>query len=162
MRYRNIALTTILLVAAGALTFGWYKHMHRQTACGYCLRPLHNNLTVTAEIAGKQTQVCCASCAISEANQEHKHLRLIQVHDYPTGQALSPEKAWFVEGSRATACNHDAMRMDEMKQTQELTYDRCSPGTFAFAKKADADAFIVKNGGSVISIAQLMSEARFQ
>jgi len=52
--------------------------------------------------------------------------------------------------------------MDEMKGTGELTYDRCSPGTFSFGNKADAEAFIAGNGGSVISFSQLMSEARFQ
>ena len=117
---------------------------------------------VTAEIGGKTAEVCCARCAITEANQEHKPLRLLEVHDYPTGKAVVPEKAWFVEGSRAMACMHDAMRMDDMKGTDELTYDRCSPGTFSFQNKPDADAFIAKNGGSVVSYSQLMSEARFQ
>jgi hypothetical protein len=126
------------------------------------MRPLHANLRVTAEIAGKRAQVCCARCAISEANQEHKPLHLIEVHDYSTGKAVTPERAWFVEGSRAMACDHDAMRMDEMKQTQELAYDRCSPGTFSFANKSDADAFVATNGGTVLSFAQLMSEVHFK
>jgi hypothetical protein len=117
---------------------------------------------VSAEIAGKRTQVCCARCAVTEANQEHKPLHLIEVHDYPSGETLSPERAWFVEGSRVKSCEHDAMRMNDMKNTEELTYDRCSPGTFAFADKPDADAFVTKNGGNIVSYAQLMGEARFQ
>jgi hypothetical protein len=119
MKFSRFALIGILLVAAGGALYGWFRYVSHPTpvACGYCQRPLRANLRVTAEIAGRRAQVCCARCAISEANQEHKPLRLIEVHDYPTGKAISPNRAWFVEGSRAMACDHDAMRMDEMKQT---------------------------------------------
>ena len=164
MKLRKFAVAGILLIAVGALVYGWSRFVNHPTPTvyRYCLRPLHANLMVTAEIGGKTAEVCCARCAITEANQEHKPLRLLEVHDYPTGKAVVPEKAWFVEGSRAMACMHDAMRMDDMKGTDELTYDRCSPGTFSFQNKPDADAFIAKNGGTVVSYSQLMSEARFQ
>ena len=164
MNSRRFALAGILIIVVGAAVFGWYKFVLHPApvACGYCSRPLHANLTVTAEIAGRRAQVCCARCAISEANQERKPLRLITVRDYQSGRAIPPANAWFVEGSRAVACDHDAMRMNEMKGTDMADYDRCSPGTFAFAERQAADAFIVKNGGAVISFAQLMSEAKFQ
>lgn len=164
MNTRRIALVGILIVAVGAVAFGWFRFVAHPAAvaCGYCSRPLHANLSVTAEIAGKTTQVCCARCAISEANQQHKSVRLIAVHDYSTGRSISPTNAWFVEGSRAMACEHDAMRMNDMKGTQELAFDRCSPGTLAFANKQNAEAFTVQNGGAVVSLAKLMSEVRFQ
>jgi len=164
MNSRKIALAGILLVVLGAMAFGWYKFVAhpKPVVCGYCIRPLHANLMVTAEIDGKKTQVCCARCAISEANQERKPVRLLVVHDYRSGRAITPANAWFVEGSHAMACDHDAMRMNEMKGTQELVFDRCSPGIFTFANKQDADAFTAQNGGTVISYGQLMSEARFQ
>jgi hypothetical protein len=164
MNSRKIALAGILLLVVGATIFSWYRFVAhpKPVVCGYCSRPLHANLTVTAEIAGKKTQVCCARCAISEANQERKPIRLLSVHDYSSGRAIPPANAWFVEGSRAMACDHDAMRMNEMKGTQELTFDRCSPGTFAFANKQEADDFAAQNGGAAISFGQLMSEARFQ
>lgn len=164
MNSRKIALAGILLVAVGATVFGWYRFVAHPNpvACGYCNRPLHANLMVTAEIAGKRSQVCCPRCAITEANQQRKPLRLIEVHDYRTGKAITPETAWFVEGSRVMACDHEAMRMDEMKETQELAYDRCSPGTLTFANRQEAVAFTSENGGAVISFEQLMDEARFQ
>ena len=164
MNSRRIILAVIFLIVAGAAAFGWFRFVAHPTpvACGYCNRPLHANLTVTAEIAGKRAQVCCARCAISEANQEHKSLRLITVHDYRSGRAISPANAWFVEGSRVIACDHDAMPMNEMKGTEAMVFDRCSPGTFAFANRQDADVFVVQNGGTVLSFGQLMSEARFQ
>ena len=164
MNARGFALVGILLIVVGVAVFGWYKFVFypAPVACGYCSRPLHANLTVTAEIAGRRAQVCCARCAISEANQERKSLRLITVRDYQSGRPLSPAIAWFVEGSRAVACDHDAMRMNDMKGTDMADYDRCSPGTFAFAERRAADAFIAINGGAVISFMQLMSEAKFQ
>lgn len=164
MKLRTLAVAGIFIVVLGAVVYGWSRFINHPTptVCGYCLRPLHTNLMVTAEIGGKTAQVCCARCAITEANQEHKPLRLLAVHDYPTGKVVAPEKAWFVEGSRATACTHDAMHVNEMKGTEELAYDRCSPGTFSFANKPDADAFVATNGGAVLSFSQLMGEARFQ
>jgi len=164
MNTRRIVVTVLLLIVAGAAGFGWFRFVAhpKPVACGYCNRPLHANLMVTAEIDGKRTQVCCPRCAITEANQQRKSIRLITVHDYSTGKAMSPEAAWFVEGSRAMACDHDAMRMNEMKETEELAFDRCSPGIFTFASKQQADAFTQANGGAVVSFGQLMSEAKFQ
>jgi nitrous oxide reductase accessory protein NosL len=117
---------------------------------------------VIAEIAGKEVRACCPRCAISEANQEQKALRLIEVHDYQSGKGISPANAWFVEGSRVIACTHDMTRMGEHKDMQDMAFDRCSPSTLAFANKPDADAFIAQNGGTVLSFGQLMSEAKFQ
>jgi len=164
MNTRRTALTGILVIIAGAAALGWFRFaVHpKPVACGYCNRPLRANLMATAEMAGKRTQVCCPRCAVTEANQQHKPLRLIEVHDYGTGKAIAPANAWFVEGSRVMACMHDAMRMDAQKNTQELAFDRCSPSTLAFANKPDAEAFVAQNGGAVLSLGQLMSEAHFQ
>lgn len=164
MNSRRIVLTGILLIVAGAAVFGWFRFVVHPTpvVCGYCNRPLHKNSMVTAEIAGKKTEACCARCAITEANQQHKSIRLIEVHDYQSGKGISPGGAWFVEGSRVNACTHDMTRMGENKDMQDMTFDRCSPGTLAFARKPDADAFATQNGGNVLSFEQLMSEAKFQ
>jgi hypothetical protein len=54
------------------------------------------------------------------------------------------------------------MRMDEMKHGEDLAFDRCSPGAFAFAKKEDAEAFIAQNGGQILSMEQLLGEAKPQ
>lgn len=164
MTIRRITVIGILLIVAGTAAFGWFRFVvhPKPVVCGYCNRPLHANLMVTAEIDGKRTKVCCPRCAITEANQQHKPLRLIEVHDYLTSKTISPASAWFVEGSRAKACDHDAMRMNEMKGTEELAFDRCSPGTLTFANRQEAVAFTNENGGSVISYEQLIREARFQ
>src|SRR5215469_8432981 len=121
MKTKGMIGTVVLLLIIGGCGYTWMHYVLRPKpqACGYCLRPLHANLRVTAEIDGKRTEVCCAHCAITEANQLHKPLKLIIVHDYPTGKELAPEKAWFVQGSRVNACEHDAMHMNEMKEPQD-------------------------------------------
>ena len=164
MNSRRIAFTVILLILVGAGAYAWFRNIAHPSpvACGYCLRPLHANVKVTAEIDGKRAEVCCPRCAITEANQEHKPVRLITVHDYSTGKAMSPETAWYVEGSRVLACEHSGMHMDEMKDSAPMAYDRCSPGTLTFATKQQAEDFTAANGGTAISFEQLMSEAKFQ
>ena len=164
MNSRRIVITGSFLIVAGAAAFGWFRFVAHPTpvVCGYCSRPLHKNSEVTAEIAGKRTQVCCARCAITEANQRHKRLQLIEVHDYSNGKGISPTSGWFVEGSRVIACYHDMTRMGEHKDMQDMAFDRCSPGTLAFASKQEADDFVAQNGGTVLSLGQLMSEAKFQ
>jgi hypothetical protein len=164
MNFRRIALTVTLLIIVGASVYVWYRNVaHPEpVTCRYCLRPLHANVKVIAEIDGKRAEVCCPRCAITEANQEHKTVRLITVHDYSTGKAMSPESAWYVEGSRVMACEHNGMHMDEMKETSEMAFDRCSPGTLTFATKQEAEDFTVANGGTANSFGQLMSEAKYQ
>ena len=164
MKMKAIITATVVLAVLAICGYAWQRYILHPApqACGYCLRPLHANLRVTAEIGGKRAEVCCAHCAITEANQRHTALKLITVHDYPTGTAVKPESAWFVEGSRVMACEHDAMHMNEMKETQDLAFDRCSPGTFAFANRANAAAFVAQNGGSILSFQELMREVHVQ
>jgi len=162
MRIKSWIVMVVAVAVVGVSAYAWMHYVvhPKPTECGYCLRPLHENLRVTAEIDGKRTEVCCPHCAITEANQQHKQLKLITVHDYPTGNDVKPENAWYVEGSRVNACEREGMHMNEMKETQDLAFDRCSPGTFTFVNKANADAFAAQNGGSVMSFGQLMQEVQ--
>jgi hypothetical protein len=97
---------------------------------------------------------------VTEALQEHKPLRLIQVTDYRTGAQLDPQRAWYVDGSRIVACEHDMAKMDEMKRSEQVSFDRCSPGTFAFRDREAADAFVAENGGVVRDLAELLREVQ--
>jgi len=150
------------LVVLAMLGLGWHEFREFRTPkeCGFCQRPLRDNLRVVVEVGGQRKEACCPQCAVSESRQEHKPVRLISVRDYPTAKVIDPAKAYYVNHSRALACSHDAMHMDEMKHTQDLTFDRCSPGAFAFAKKEDAEAFIAQNGGQILSMGQLLGEAQ--
>ena len=152
-----VALGT-LAVVAGLLIFGeWSLQRRSEEVCGFCARHLHREAAVIAEIDGKRHHVCCAHCAITEGLQEHKPVKLIEVTDYKSGRKLDPSRAWYVDGSRIVVCTHDMTHMNEMKQVENTMFDRCSPGTFAFATHDDADAFAAKNGGVVRSLGEMLA-----
>jgi nitrous oxide reductase accessory protein NosL len=113
---------------------------------------------VIVEIGGNRRNVCCAHCALTEGRQEKKPVRFIEVTDFRTGKGLDPQRAWFVDGSRVIACEHDMAKMGEMKQTDQISFDRCSPGTFAFADRKAAEEFVAENGGEVHDLAHLARE----
>lgn len=160
-RKYSVGAIGLLIFIAVLLGGGeWLVKSRSERVCGFCNRPIQANLGVIAEVGGRKRHVCCARCALSEARQEHKPLRLLSVTDYASGGSLVPEKAWYVDDSRAIACNHDMTMMDETKHAQPLAFDRCSPGTFAFARREDADAFVAKNGGVVRNLTEVLGEGQ--
>ncbi|HEY5175217.1 MAG TPA: hypothetical protein VII95_06590 [Terriglobales bacterium] len=158
---QKTGLAIFIVIVAGIAALGWYTFgsYRNSQQCGYCERPLQDRLRVVAEIDGKRRDVCCPQCAVSEARQEHKPVRLIGVRDYSTAKVIDPAQAYYVNDSRAIACTHPAMRMDDMKHTEPTAFDRCSPGAFAFAKKEDAEDFVAANGGQILRLEQLLAEA---
>ena len=153
--------SALALIVLAGLFAGGYSLMHRRSEgyCGFCQRVINPRARVIAEVGGRQRAVCCAHCAVIEARQEHKPLRLMQVTDYTTGQKLNPEQAWFVEGSRVVVCEHDMTKMDVSKHAEQLAFDRCSPGTLAFPDRESARAFVAQNGGIVRRLPELLAEA---
>jgi hypothetical protein len=147
-----LGVVVVLLVAGE-----WSVQKKSEEVCGICARHIHKEAGVIAEIGGKRHHVCCAHCAITEGFQEHKPVKLIEVTDYNSRRKLDPAHAWYVDGSRIVACTHDMTRMDEMKQVETSKFDRCSPGTFAFATHDDADAFAARNGGVVRSLGEMLA-----
>ena len=163
MAKRVLITVAVGLVLVALVVAGFRVVANREESfCGFCHRPIHANTKVIAEIAGRRRTVCCARCAISEAYQEKNPVRLIEVTDYVTGKSVDPEKAYFVDGSRKVLCNHDAAMVDESRQVHEMTYDRCFPGTYAFARREDAEAFVRESGGSVVQSQTLMQGVRAQ
>ena len=157
MAKRAWIATAVVVVLAGLVAAGYRLMANREeTFCGFCHRSIHANTKVIAEIDGRRRTVCCARCAVSEAYQEKKPLRLIAVTDYVSGKSLKPEQAYFVDGSRKVLCAHDEMMVDQNKHMQPMTYDRCFPGTYAFAHRDDAAAFVRENGGTVLQLQKLL------
>ncbi|HYN15961.1 MAG TPA: hypothetical protein VES66_09265 [Terriglobales bacterium] len=155
--YAGLALVVIAVLFASG-----YRLMNRrsETVCGFCQRHINPRSRVVAEVGGRTRTVCCAHCAVTEARQEHKPLRLIEVTDYLSGDKLNPEQAWYVDGSRVVACEHDMARMDVTKHAEQLAFDRCSPGTFAFHDRKSAEAFVEQNGGALRRLPELLEEAQ--
>lgn len=156
----GIAVFTVVVIAMLAVGGYEWNQSRNPQVCGFCRRPLQDKLWVLAEVGGQRRRVCCPQCAVSEARQEQRAVRLIMVHDYISGREIDPQQAWYVNGSRAVACSHDGMRMDEMKRSEALAFDRCSPGAFAFAKKEDAQVFVTQNGGQLLTLEQLLGEGQ--
>jgi hypothetical protein len=163
MTKRAWITTAVLIVAAGLVVAGYRVMVNREdTFCGFCHRSIHPNSKVVAEIDGRRRTVCCARCALNEGVQEKKPVRLIRVTDYVSGGNLAPEKAYFVDGSRKVLCMSGGAMIDESKHVQPMTYDRCFPGTYAFARREDAQAFVRENGGTVLQLEKLMQEVNPQ
>ncbi|MGI9103502.1 MAG: hypothetical protein ACR2IF_13780 [Terriglobales bacterium] len=157
-RKGSIAALVLLVMVGGLLLAGqWSVHRKSEQFCNICQRHINPQAGVVAEIGGHRERVCCAHCAVTEGLQEHKSVRLIEVTDYASGRKLNPEQAWYVDGSRITACEHDTTRMGEMKQVQQATFDRCAPGTFAFASRAEAGRFADRNGGAVLGMKEMLA-----
>jgi hypothetical protein len=157
MTKRAWITTAVLVVLAGLVAASYRLIANREeTFCGFCHRSIHANTKVIAEIDGRRRTVCCARCAISEAYQEKKPVRLIAATDYVSSKSLNPEQAYFVDGSRKVLCAHDEAMVDQSKHVQQMTYDRCFPGTYAFAHREDAEAFVRENGGTVLQLQKLM------
>jgi hypothetical protein len=152
-----------MILVAGLIAGGyWIVNQRAETECGFCQRHINPKAHVVAEVGGRRRDVCCAHCAVTEARQEKQPLHLIAVTDYSTGQMVSPDGAWFVEDSREIACQHDMSKMDESKHAQQLAFDRCSPGTFAFKDRKGAEAFVEQNGGALRSLSEVLAEAQSQ
>ncbi len=151
-------VATVVLLALAALVGAGYWRMHKQSEefCGFCQRHIMPQARVVAEIGGERRVACCAHCALSEARQEHKPVKIVEVTDYNSGATLKPEGAWFVDGSRVVVCAHDAVRTGESKHAEHLMFDRCAPGTLAFSSRPAAEAFQQKNGGVLHSFDELV------
>ena len=154
----SFAAIVLLAIVAGLLIAGrWRLHETSQESCGICQRHINPQAGVVAEIGTRRVHVCCAHCAVTEGRQEQKPVRLIEVTDYSSGRKLDPGKAWYVDGSRVVACTHDMSHMGEMKQMDMTTFDRCSPGTFAFASREEAESFMAKNGGTIHNMQEMLA-----
>ena len=157
----SIAALVLLVIVGGLLALGnWSLKRRTETVCGFCNRPIKAELAVIAEVGGRQRRVCCARCAITEARQENKPLRLLSVTDYTSKTQLAPERAWYVEDSRVMACDHDMAKMDQDKRSEPSVFDRCSPGAFAFARHEDAVAFVAQNGGVIRRLPEMLGEVQ--
>ncbi len=160
MSRKTYIFAVVAGLAFGVLFAGGYWLIQRRSAewCSICQRHIKPEAHVVVEIGGKRRNVCCAHCALTEGRQENKPVRFIQVTDYRTGKGLDPQHAWFVDGSRVVACEHDMAKMGEMKRMDQMAFDRCSPGTFAFAERESAEAFVAENGGVVHNLAEMVRE----
>lgn len=163
MRTRVLVAGTIGLVTVLALLGGaWYLVSHRQAkVCPFSGRMIHAQTRTLVTIGGKNYETCCIRCAIVEAQQTGKPLRVLEVADFETGKLIDPANAWFVESSTVNLC----MRMSPAAESpgRESVYmrgfDRCSPSAVAFRNEQKARAFMAQHGGELKRLDDLERES---
>src|SRR3989304_6175212 len=103
-RKRVTLFVSVALVAALAAGGYWVLQRTQPAPCRICQRPIHAEARAVMEVDGKREPVCCARCALTLQQQEHRPVRLVEVTDYVSRQPLAPEAAYYVEGSRGGLC----------------------------------------------------------
>lgn len=165
MRTRILIAGVIGLSVTLAVLFGaWYLISLRQPkVCPFSGRAIHPQTRALVSLGGKEYETCCMRCAIVEAQQTGKPLRVLKVADFETGKLIDPGGAWFVESSSVNLC----MRMSPAAESpsRESVYmrgfDRCSPSALAFTREQQARAFMAQHGGALKRLADLEREAAF-
>lgn len=153
-----LALVAVLAVLGGA----WYFVSHRQAkVCPFSGREIHPETRAVVTVGGKKYEVCCVRCAMIEAQQTGKPLKVLKVADFETSRLMDPGNAWFVEGSAVNEC----MRMSPAAESPSRegvylrSFDRCSPSVLAFSTEQHARDFIAQHGGALKRLSDLESDA---
>ncbi len=162
MRKKIVSAGVLALGAVLVILGAWYLLSQRQAkVCPFSGRGIHPQTRALVTIGGRKYETCCVRCAIIEARQTGKPLRVVKVADFETSKLLNPKHAWFVEGSAVNLC----MSMSPAAESpgREGVYlrgfDRCSPSALAFSSEKQARDFIADHGGVLKRIDDLQREA---
>jgi hypothetical protein len=153
-----VSLGAVLALLGGA----WYLVNRRNAeACPFCGRGIHRQTRVLVRLGGQNYETCCLRCAITEAQQTGKQLRMLKVADFATTKLFDPDKAWFVEGSRVNYCisMSPAVASPGRESVAMRAFDRCSPSVYAFSTEQQARAFMAQRGGVLKRLDDLLREA---
>ena len=103
MRTRTLVAGIVGLCVVLALSGGaWYLVTQRHAkVCPFSGREIHAETRALVTIGGKKYETCCVRCAIIEAQQTGKPLKVLKVADFETSRLMDPGNAWFVEIGRA-------------------------------------------------------------
>lgn len=163
MRTRSnfIGILALAVIFAG-LGGSWYLVSHRQPkVCPFSGREIHPQARALVMIGDRKYETCCVRCAVIEARQTGKALRILKVADFETGKLIEPGSAWFVESSDMNLCmrTSPAAESPGRESVYVRTFDRCSPSALAFSSEQHARNFIAQHGGELKRIADLEREA---
>lgn len=153
-----IALIAVLAILGAA----WYLVIYRQPkVCPFSGRIIHPQTRAFVTIGGKKYETCCVRCAIIEARQTGKRLRVLKVADFETSKLIDPESAWFVESSDVNLCMRMAPAAESpgRESVYVRAFDRCSPSALAFSSEQHARDFIAQHGGVLKRLNDLQNEA---
>lgn len=154
-----VVLGFVALAGGGA----WYLLRQREEAsCPFSGRGIHRQTRALVTIAGKEYEACCVRCAIVEAQQTGKPLRIRAVADFESGDLLKPDDAWFVEDSTVNFCMRTtpAAQSPTRHEVYMRGFDRCEPSVLAFSNEQQARSFIAQHGGVLRRLGELEQEIK--
>ena len=160
---KRFVLTSVFMagvVIALALGGWWLVRQHEARVCPFSGRVIHKQARAYVTIGGRNYETCCLRCALIEAEQTGKRLRVREIADFDTGRMLDPQKAWYVEGSDVNLC----MRTTRSAQNPSghgvylRAFDRCSPSVYAFHDEQHARAYMAQHGGVLKRLKDLLQE----
>lgn len=150
------------VMIALALGGWWLVRQHSARVCPLSGRVIHKQTRAFVTIGSRDYETCCLRCALIEARQTGKRLRVREVADFDTSRLLDPAKAWYVEGSDVNLC----MRTTPGAQNPSghgvylRMFDRCSPSVLAFKDETGARKFMAQHGGALQRLDDLLREVR--
>lgn len=150
-----------LCAVLGLLGGAWYLLHERQAKiCPFSGREIHPETRALVTIGGKKFETCCVRCAIIEAQQTGKPLRVLKVADFETSRLMDPGNAWFVEDSAVNMCMRmsPAAKSSGRESVYIRAFDRCAPSVLAFSNEQHARDFIAQHGGALKRLNDFESE----
>jgi hypothetical protein len=127
--------------------------------CAFSERQIHSQMAVRVAVEGESggpVTACCLRCAINQAHQTGRLMRIISVTDFNTGKQLSATQAVYVVGAGVAPCaDHSSVIPNGERRPLRCTWDRCLPSAVAFADLRDAQAFQARHGGQIARFAEL-------
>lgn len=161
-KFNFLGISALIVMLAG-LGVTWYLVGHRQSKiCPFSGRAIHPQTRALVTIGGRRFETCCVRCAIIEAQQTGKPLRVLEIADFDTGKLIDPESAWFVESSGVNLCMRmaPAVQSPGRESVYVRSFDRCSPSALAFSSERHARDFMARHGGALKRLSDLEAEAR--
>jgi len=116
------------------------KNANPQSTCATCSVDLKGHEKTAFVILTKEKKrmvSCCAHCGLFMMHKLKDKVKRAITTDFVTGELIAAKKAIYVVGSKLLTC--------------------CSPPTYSFKKKSDAEAFQKKNGGQIHQLDELLS-----
>ena len=158
MSRKSMGFGLALLIAIGlAVGYTGWKMARSQAEqnCDVCGRPLHAHSRVVGLVGDQPQTFCCAACALTAHKQTGQPVHVVQLTDYDSDQAVAPEEAYLVVGSSVNLCVRRQALLDQVKEASPMEFDRCSPSVLAFGDRLDAEKFIERHDGALMTFDEL-------
>jgi len=139
---KKLWIAILLLVSFATVCLATDK-IEAPDACKHCgmnrTKFAHSRMVVTYT-DGSSTGTCSINCAVTDIRESKKEIKSLQVADFNTKKLINAKTATWVIGGSIKGV---------MTKTPK----------WAFAEKSDAEAFIIVNGGQIVTFDELFKAA---